>query len=80
MTRETIIEQLTPIARAMFKDDSIVIQDNLSAENLPTWSSLSFMMFLTEIENHFGFKFKMMEILTLKNMGTIIDAVAKHVE
>lgn len=80
MTREIIIEQLTPIARAMFKDDSIVIQDNLSAENVPTWSSLSFMMFLTEIENHFGFKFKMMEILTLKNMGAIIDAVAKHVE
>ena len=80
MTREAIIEQLTPIARAMFKDETLVVSDDLSAANVPTWSSMSFMMFLTEIENHFGFKFKMMEILTLKNMGAIIDAVAKHVE
>lgn len=80
MTREAIIEQLTPIARAMFKDDTLVVTDDLSAANVSTWSSMSFMMFLTEIENHFGFKFKMMEILTLKNMGAIIDAVAKHVE
>lgn len=80
MTREAIIEQLTPIARAMFKDETLVVTDDLSAANVSTWSSMSFMMFLTEIENHFGFKFKMMEILTLKNMGAIIDAVAKHVE
>ena len=80
MTREAIIEQLTPIARAMFKDETLVVTDDLSAANVSTWSSMSFRMFLTEIENHFGFKFKMMEILTLKNMGAIIDAVAKHVE
>lgn len=80
MTREEIIEQLTPIARAMFKDETLVVTDDLSAANVSTWSSMSFMMFLTEIENHFGFKFKMMEILSLKNMGAIIDAVAKHVE
>lgn len=80
MTREAIIEQLTPIARAIFKDDTLVVTDDLSAANVSTWSSMSFMIFLTEIENHFGFKFKMMEILTLKNMGAIIDAVAKHVE
>ena len=80
MTREALIEQLTPIARAMFKDETLVVTDDLSAANVSTWSSMSFMMFLTEIENHFEFIFKMMEILTLKNMGAIIDAVAKHVE
>lgn len=79
MTREEIIEQLTPIAQAMLKDNSLIISDDLSAANVPTWSSMSFMMLLTEIENHFGFKFKMMEILSLKNMGAIIDAIGKHV-
>jgi acyl carrier protein len=79
MTREEIIEQLTPIAQAMLKDNTLIISDDLSAANVPTWSSMSFMMLLTEIENHFGFKFKMMEILSLKNMGAIIDAIGKHV-
>lgn len=79
MTREEIISQLTPIVRAMLKDENLVITDNLSSVNVPTWTSLSFMMLLTEIENRFGFKFKMMEILKLQNMGAIIDAIQIHV-
>jgi acyl carrier protein len=79
MTREEIISQLTPIAQAMLKDDTLVVSDDLSAANVPTWTSLSFMMLLTEIENHFGFKFKMMEILKLQNMGAIIDSIQTHV-
>lgn len=79
MTREEIISQLTPIAQAMLKDDTLVISDDLSAANVPTWTSLSFMMLLTGIENHFGFKFKMMEILKLQNMGAIIDSIQTHV-
>ena len=79
MTREEIISQLTPIAQVMLKDDTLVISDDLSAANVPTWTSLSFMMLLTEIENHFGFKFKMMEILKLQNMGAIINSIQTHV-
>jgi acyl carrier protein len=79
MTREEIISQLTPIARAMLKDENLVLTDDLSAANVPTWTSLSFMMLLTEIENRFGFKFKMMEILKLQNMGAIIDSIQIHV-
>ena len=79
MTREEIISQLTPIARVMLKDETLVISDDLSAVNVPNWTSLSFMMLLTEIENHFGFKFKMMEILKLQNMGAIIDSIQTHV-
>lgn len=79
MTREEIISQLTPIARTMLKDENLVLTDDLSAANVPTWTSLSFMMLLTEIENHFGFKFKMMEILKLQNMGAIIDSIQTHV-
>ena len=80
MTREEIISQLTPIARAMLKDENLELTDDLSAANVPTWTSLSFMMLLTEIENQFGFKFKMMEILKLQNMGAIIDSIQTHVE
>ncbi len=80
MTHELIVEKLTPIAQEMFNDNSLILRDDLSAENVSTWTSLSFMLFLTEIENQFGFKFKMMEILRLQNMGAIIDAIQKHLD
>lgn len=78
MTREEVIEKLTPIARAIFENQELVLSDNMSAENVATWTSLSFMQFLTEIENQFGFKFKMTELFNLKTMGNIIDSVTSH--
>ena len=78
MTREEVIEKLTPIARAIFENPEMVLSDEMSAENVATWTSLSFMQFLTEIENQFGFKFKMMELFNLKTMGNIIDSVTSH--
>ena len=79
MNRAEIIEKLTPIARQVFANEALEITDDLSAANVPTWTSLAFMQFLTEIENQFGFKFKMMEILKLQSMGAIIDATLSHV-
>lgn len=78
MNRNEIIEKLTPIARQIFADDTMVLNDDLSAANVANWTSLSFMQFLTEIENQFGFKFKMMEILKLQSMGAIIDSIQTH--
>jgi len=78
MTREEVITKLTPIAQDIFSDTSLVLNDDMSAQNVPTWTSLSFMQFLSEIENQFGFKFKMMEILRLQTMGAIIDAIQNH--
>ena len=78
MTREEIIEKLTPIARTIFENQDMVLADDMSADNVPTWTSLAFMQFLTEIENQFGFKFKMMELFNLKMMGNIIASIEKH--
>lgn len=78
MNREEIIEKLIPIARHIFADEAMALSDDLSAANMANWTSLSFMQFLTEIENQFGFKFKMMEILKLQNMGAVINAIESH--
>ena len=78
MERNEIIEKLTPIAQRIFLNETLVLNDDLSAENVANWTSLSFMQFLTEIEEQFGFKFKMMEILRLQTMGAIIDAIERH--
>lgn len=78
MTREEIIKQLTPIAQEVFQKPELVLTDNLSAQNVDTWTSLAFMQFLTAIEEQFGFKFKMMELLKLKTMGDILTSMEQH--
>lgn len=78
MTRQEIIDKLTPIAREAFQNEELVLLDELSAENVDSWNSLAFMKLLTAIETDFGFKFKMMELIQLNTMGDILDAMEKH--
>ena len=78
MERSDIVSKLTPIAQKVFEKEDLVLSNDLSSETLDTWTSLSFMQLLSAIEQEFGFKFKMMELLSLKSMGSIIETIAKH--
>lgn len=79
MKREQLVEEIQVIARDIFAKPELAITDAMSATDVDTWTSLSFMQFLTAIEDKYGFKFKMMELLQLRNMGAVIDATLTHV-
>ncbi len=78
MDREEIISRLTPIARVVFDEPNLELTEDLSPETLEAWTSLTFMQLLSAIEQDFSIKFKMMELLSLKTMGDIIQALSKH--
>lgn len=78
MNREDLTKEIEAIAREVFQKPELVFSDAMSAADVDTWTSLSFMQFLTAIEDKYGFKFKMMELLQLRNMGAVIDATLKH--
>lgn len=79
MNREHLVEEIQVIARDIFAKPELVISDAMGASDVDTWTSLSFMQFLTAIEDKYDFKFKMMELLQLRNIGAVIDATMKHV-
>lgn len=79
MTREELTKEIQDLARHAFEMPELVLTDALSAADVDTWTSLSFMNLLTAIENRYGFRFKMMELLQLQNMGAVIDVTWSHV-
>lgn len=78
MERNEIVAQLTTIASEIFQMENLVLTEDMSATNVETWTSLTFMQLLTAIEENFGFKFKMMELIQIKNMGDIIRSIELH--
>lgn len=80
MTREELTAEIQNMARQAFGKSDLVLTDALTAIDVDTWTSLSFMNLLTEIENRYGFRFKMMELLRLQNMGAVIDVTMAHLE
>lgn len=79
MERVDLKNEIQQIAREVFAKPELVITDTMGASDIDTWTSLSFMQFLTAIEDKYGFKFKMMELLQLRNIGAVVDATMKHV-
>lgn len=80
MNREQIFNEIQTLAREIFQKPELQITDALTAADLDTWTSLTFMQLLTAIEDKYNFKFKMMELLQLRSMGAVVDATLKHVE
>lgn len=79
MEREKLVIEVQELAREVFEKPNLVICDTMSAADVDTWTSLNFMKFLTAVEDKYGFKFKMMELLQLRSMGAVIDATLKHI-
>ena len=75
MERAEIINELTVVFRKIFSDQTLVLSDDMTANDVDNWDSLSHMLLISEIENYFSIKFKLRELNKLKNVGILIDFI-----
>ena len=75
MERATVIEQLTPVFRKIFNIPDLVITDDMTANDVEGWDSLSHMLLITDVETAFSIKFKLKELNKMRNVGDMIDII-----
>ena len=80
MERNTIIEKLTSIFLEVFADDSIVLRDDMTANDVKNWDSLTHMLMITKVEAVFGIKFKLKELNKLKQVGDLIEIIGSKLQ
>jgi acyl carrier protein len=73
MERETIVYKLTDVFRKVFNNEALELRDNLTANDVENWDSLSHMILISEIENTFNVKFRLKELNKMRNVGEMID-------
>ena len=71
----TTLEQLTPIFRQVFDDESIVITRETTADDIDGWDSLSHVNLIVAIETKFNVRFSQKELLTFKNVGDLLRSI-----
>ena len=75
MKRELIIEKLTIIFRKVLNHDTLTLYDEMTANDVDRWDSLSHMVLITEIENSFSIRFKLKDLNKMRNVGEMIDII-----
>ena len=77
MTREEVFEKLNEVFREVFEDDDITVNDATTAADIDDWDSLEHINLVNAIEQEFEIKFSMDEIVTMKNVGEMVDIIMK---
>ena len=75
MERIFIEEKLSKIFHDVFIDSTIVIREEMSAEDIENWDSLTHMLMISEVEKEFGIKIKLRELNKLNTVGNLIDLI-----
>ena len=79
MTEQAILEAVQEIFRDNFDDDTLEFTRATCADDIEDWDSLEQINLLTAIEKKFNIKFKLADVRNLKNVGDLLDLVARMV-
>ena len=80
MTREELFEQLNEVFQDVFDDDSITVDETTTANDSDDWDSLEHINLINAVEQKFGIKFDMGQIVTMKNVGEMANIIASQLQ
>lgn len=66
-----MIERFNKIVTDIFKIPPLEIKDLLTAEDIPDWDSMNYLLFIAELEKEFKVSFNMDEVLNADSLGGI---------
>ncbi|HBX49629.1 MAG: hypothetical protein A2275_07070 [Bacteroidetes bacterium RIFOXYA12_FULL_35_11] len=70
-----IKDKIQIIFREVFREPSLELKDELSANDVAKWDSLHHMTMIAAVEKEFKIKFKLKELVAMKNAGDLLRAV-----
>lgn len=75
-----ISERLKKIILGTLKLEDFDLQDEMSAYQIPGWDSLNHISIILAIEEGYGIRFTLPEVLALKNLGDLQELVDRKKE
>jgi acyl carrier protein len=77
MNRDQITLIVQDIVRDILDNDSLLISDTMSAQDVDNWDSLAHISIITAIEKQLNIHFNISEIENMDNIGNIINLLEK---
>ena len=74
-----LTERLTKVFRQVFQNDSIVLNPELTADDVDEWDSFSHINLIIAIEIEFGIEFKQNEIQNFENVGALMQCISDKI-
>lgn len=80
MSREEVMKQLNEIFIEVFDDDSIILTDETTSDDIEYWDSLEQINIILSCEKKWNLKFDVNEVKKMKNVGEMVDMIYDKVK
>ncbi len=77
MSSEDLLAGVQDVFRDVFDEPEMIITRHSSADNVEDWDSLTHVNLVTAIEKKYKVKFALGELQELKDVGELLDLLAK---
>jgi acyl carrier protein len=78
VTRNEIRAAIRDILADLVDDDSLQINDDTTAADVPDWDSINHVRLMLTLEKRFGFRFRSDATEGLDNVSALIDVVERR--
>ena len=75
MAREEVYERLNEVFRDVFDEEDITVNDETTSNDIDGWDSLEHINLVNAVEQEFGVKFDMGQIVSMKNVGEMVNII-----
>ena len=79
MNRTEVYTRLAVVFHDVF-DREVVLADETTAADVPGWDSLNHITLIGTIEDEFDVKFPMKDVVSMKNVGELVDRIIEMVD
>ena len=80
MTREEVYKTLNGVFQDVFDDESIEVNDETTSDDIEDWDSLEHINLIAAVEQEFGVKFSMGQVVSMKNVGEMVDIILSQID
>ena len=71
----TVLDRLNDVFQEVFEDDELVIERNLTANDVDDWDSLTHVNLVLAAEREFDIRLSSSEVTSLKDVGQFVDLI-----
>ena len=75
MDREDVYERMNMVFREVFDDKTIELTDDTTADDVDGWDSFEHINLVVAVEEEFSFKIPMGKVVTMQNVGEMVDII-----
>lgn len=79
MSEQELYERLDQVFQDVFDDDTIHVNAGTTANDIEDWDSLEHINLVAAVEQEFGIKFSMGQVVSMKNVGEMAGIILEKI-